>query len=181
MAAEIATSFLVDNDRAFKRGLDRLAKATDDFSTPFAEIAKHWYQGNKKLFKLKSGGLYAPYGGLNTNAEKQYAAEQQKKKEVGFIFPMMKRTGRLEKSLVSKNSSEGEHFVGRQTLVLGTKVPYTKYHQSDAPRSVMPQRKVIFIDGGPAETAKDAVISGRREAWLNIMNDHIIQLIGGEL
>jgi len=181
MASEPIISFIPENDDAFKRGIDRLSKATDDFRIPFGLIANHWYKGNRKLFKLKSGGLYAPYGGINPTSEKTAAAERAKKRDVGFVFPMMKRSGRLEQSLVSKNSSETEHFVGKQTLVMGTKVPYAKFHQSDKPRSVLPQRKVVFIDGGPAEKAKDALVSGRREAWLNIMNDYIIQLLDGEL
>ena len=65
---------------------------------------------------------------------------------------------------------------------MGTSVSYAIFHQSDKkPRLKLPQRKVIFISGGPAEKAKDSLISGRLEAWLNIINDHINQLITGKI
>ena len=91
---------------------------------------------------------------------------------------MMHRTGPLKTSLLSKTASGAVNFVGRQSMVMGTDIDYAKYHQSDDPRKKIPQRKIIFIDGGPAEKAKDAKISGRREAWLNIINTYIQDIDG---
>lgn len=185
MADEII-SFLPENDKAFQRGLDRLGKTVDDFRIPFNLIGNHWYRGNRKLFKLKSEGLYPPYGGFNFGeripfkgglSTRREVAEVLKSEEVGFIFPMLKRKGALEKSLSGKNQPFALFSIGKQELIMGTDVPYAIYHQSDRPRKKIPQRKMIFIDGGPAEVAKDAVISGRLQAWLNIMNDHITQVL----
>ena len=182
--AEPIVSFIVENDEAFANGLKRLAATTSDFRIPFGLIGNHWYRGNKKIFALKSAGLYPGYGGFNYNEKVMYRgqlvtkrkkAEEEKKRKFGFIFPMLKREGRLEKSLM-KGGSGAEYFVGRQELIMGTNVEYAKFHQSDQPRATLPQRKMIFIDGGPAEKAKDALISGRREAWLNIINDYIFQI-----
>jgi hypothetical protein len=180
MAEDEVISFIPENDVAFKRALEKLAKAVDDFRIPFGLIGRDWYKSNKIIFTLKSGGLYAPLGGFNPNQKdasgnsKREKAEARKKKEVGFVFPLLVgKTGALKNSLLSPGGAGAEFFVGRQSLIMGTSVEYAKYHQSDAARSVLPQRKVIFIDGGPAEKSKGSKIAGRRERWLNIMEDYI--------
>ena len=182
--AEPIISFIPENDEAFRGGLQRLAQATSDFRIPFGLIGKDWYRSNKIIFGLKSAGLYHPLGGFNYNEKvgdktKGQIAEERKKKEVGFIYPILKRKGGLAASMLSPTASGAEYFVGRQTLVMGTNVPYGKFHQSDKePRTKLPQRKFVFISGGPAERSKDSRIAGRRERWLNIMNDYVSQIIG---
>ncbi|MCP3684539.1 MAG: hypothetical protein GY861_17880 [bacterium] len=163
-------SFITENDKEFTTVLDNAAEKISDFRIPFGLIANHFYKGNKKIFSLKGPGLYED---LSPNYKKA------KEKEVGFIYPILKRKGRLERSLSGKNANEAEFFAGRQTLVMGTKVPYAIYHQSDKPRNKLPQRKMIFIDGGPAERSKDALVSGRIEAWTNIVNDYVAQVLSG--
>lgn len=189
--ADQIISFIPENDKEFKRLLEEAKEKISDFRIPFGLIANHWYRGNRKLFTLKSEGLYPVLGGLNPRGTviyrglpttKQERAEVEKSEAVGFIYPLLKRSGRLEQSLSSRNAPGAEFFIGRQSLVMGTKVPYAKFHQSDRqPRTRLPQRKMIFIDGGPAEKAKDAVISGRIQAWQNIMNDYVKQVITGKV
>ena len=182
--AEAVTSYIVENDEAFRRALDRLALATNDFRIPFGLIAKEFYRGNKKIFSLKSPGKYPPLGGLTPNApsgfgsqSKRERAETLKERQVGFIYPIMVKTGRLASSLVNANDPETVRVITKQNLLLGTDVPYTKFHQSDKPRTKIPLRKVVFIDGGPLETSKGAKTSGRRQAWLNIINQYILDNI----
>jgi len=185
-------SFNPENDKAFVKALNDLGKATDDFRIPFGLIANDWYKSNRLIFGLKSPGLYTDLGGFLPNrrdrkikgervTRREYA-KYQKKKEVGFVYPILKRHGDIERSMSSKSSPGAEFFIGRQTLIMGTQISYAKFHQSDrTPRKKLPQRKLIFISGGPAEKAKDARISGRRERWLKIINEHILQLLTGEI
>jgi hypothetical protein len=186
--AEPIISFIPQNDKEFSDALQKLGENVDDFRVPFQLIGNHWYKGNRKIFALKSAGLYPDYGGMNPNDKvrlkgrlvtKRVAAKFQKQREVGFIYPMLKRHGGLEASLISKSGAGSVFFAGRQTMIMGTNVEHAKYHQSDRPRKVLPQRKMIFIDGGPAELAKDAVVSGRLEAWTNIVVDYVNQVITG--
>lgn len=185
--AEPIISFIPENDEAFRRGIERLAKTVSDFRKPFGLIANDWYKSNKIIFGLKSEGLYPPLGGFNPNAPankketRREKAERLKKAEVGFVYPLLKRNGDLEKSLTSKSATGSEYFLGRQTLVMGTSISYAKYHQSDRPRFKLPQRKVVFVSGGPAEQAKDSRIAGRLERWLNIINDYVTQVITGKV
>lgn len=188
--ADAIISFIPENDEAFKRGLKRLAQATDDFRIPFGLIGRHWYRGNKKIFGLASRGLYPGFGGFKPSEKIQFkgqpttrreAAEVTKSEEVGFIFPLLKRSGALEASLSSRSAKGAVFFAGKHDLLMGTKIGYAIFHQSDKKRFTLPQRKVIFISGGPAEKAKDSVVSGRREAWLNLINDHINQILTGSV
>ena len=166
--AEPVTSYIIENDKDFNRALDRLAMVTNDFRIPFGLISKEFYKSNQKIFKLKSAGKYPDL------AEK---TKEQKKREVGFVYPILVRKGRLASSLVNPSDPETVRVITKQNLLLGSDVPYLKFHQSDRPRTKMPLRKAVFIDGGPFESSKGASTSGRRETWLNILNQYILDNI----
>ena len=181
---EAITSYIVENDADFQKSLDRLRATTNDFRIPFNLIANEFYISNRKIFKLKSAGLYPELGGLNPNSIREgqtktnrQIAEAQKKREVGFIYPILVRSGVLASSLTNRGDPDAVREVSKTSLVLGTNTSYAKYHQSDRARTKLPQRKVVFIDGGPKETSKGATYSGRREQWLNIINTYIVDKI----
>ena len=163
------TSYIIENDAEFQNAITRLSKEVSDFRIPFGQISRHFYQGNKRIFSLKSAGRYPDF--------KTEKSRQQKIRAVGFDYPLMVRTGRLASSLLNKSDPEAVNVITEKTLMMGTEVPYTKYHQSDRPRKVMPLRKVVFIDGGPLDESKS---KGRREAWLNILNTHVLKTIGAD-
>lgn len=185
----MAFEFVIQNQIDFERALDRLGKTTNDFRIPFRLIASDFYRSQKKIFKLKTEGLYPPLGGFNANqvnefgVTKRQLAEDRKERRTGrSAYPLLwGETGDLKDSTLSATHPNSIFFLGNRELVIGTNVPYGKYHQSDRPRTKLPQRKFIFIDGGPNDASKDSQITGRRERWLNIINDHVIQLINGEV
>ena len=186
--AEQFTSFIVANDEAFRDLLDKVSKNVSDFRIPFGLIAKDFYRSNRKLFTLKSPGLYPDYGGFNPNAPDRFqgefltrrdAARLRKKRQVGFVYPMMVRDGGLAASLLGPRNAGAVFEKTKTSLVLGTDIKYAIYHQSDRPRKKLPQRKVVFIDGGPAEKARDAAIAGRSERWFNIVVDYERQVLTG--
>lgn len=185
--AEPIISFIPENDEAFRKALEKMGESVDDFRIPFQLIGNHWYRGNRKIFALKSSGLYDDFGGRNPDEKimvrgrmvsRRVAAKFYKKREVGFIYPILKRKGNLEKSLTSKNDKNAVFFAGRNTMVMGTNVDYAQFHQTGTKK--MPQRKVIFIDGGPAEKSRDAAVNGRLEVWTNIIEDYVAQVITGD-
>lgn len=181
--------FTIENNEAFQKGLDRLGRETNDFRIPFRLISSDFYRSQRKLFTLTSEGLYPPLGGFNFNQvqanglTRRQNAENRKERETGHPWApiLFGKTGDLKDSTLSPTHRYSLYFLGRQELNIGTSVPYGKFHQNDAPRTKLPQRKFVFIDGGPNDGSKDSAITGRRERWLNIINDHVIQLISGEV
>lgn len=166
--AESVTSYIIENDKDFNLAIDRLAKVTNDFRIPFGLIAKEFYQGNKKIFNLKSAGKYP-------DLSEKYKVTKQR--QVGFVYPILVKSGRLASSLVNPGDPETIRNISKTGLELGSEVPYLKFHQSDKPRTKIPLRKAVFIDGGPFETSVGASTSGRRQAWLNILNQYILDNI----
>jgi phage gpG-like protein len=163
----------ISNLEDFKTRLDRLGKATDDFRIPFRLISSDFYRSQKQLFQLKSAGLFQD---LSENYK------PVKQKTVGFIYPILVgKTRDLSESTLSNSHRNSIYFLGRQELQIGTNVAYGKYHQSDEPRSTIPQRKFIFIDGGKGDKSRGSGINGRRERWLDIIDTHIKQLLTGSI
>lgn len=181
--------FTIENEKAFQDGLDRLGKATSDFRIPFRLISSDFYRSQKKIFQLQSEGLYNPLGGFNFNEReangltKRQNAENRKERLTGHAWApiLFGKTGDLKDSTLSNSHRYSIFFLDKQSLEIGTSVPYGKYHQSDEPRTKIPQRKFIFIDGGANDASRDSSLTGRSQRWLNIMNDHVIQLISGEV
>ena len=174
------TSYIVENDVVILRALTRLSKQVDDMRIPFGLISKEFFQGNKKIFSLKGPGKYPKLGGLNPTEKvkfegreitKRERAEITKKREVGFIYPLLKRSGDLEKSLTNPRGAGAINVRTKRSLFLGTAINYAVHHQFGTTK--MNIRKPVFIDGGPLETSVGSTTSGRRQAWINIIDTYI--------
>lgn len=160
----------ISNVNDVNDALNRLGKEISDFRIPFTLIASDFYRSQRKLFTLQSKGLYV-------DLSEWY--KKQKQKEVGFIYPILVGKSRaLSNSTLGRDNLYSKFSISATTMVIGTTVPYGKYHQSDLPRTRLPQRKFIFIDGGKGDKSKDGV-NGRRERWIKIIDTHIDQLING--
>ena len=165
----ISSSYILENDAQFRRTIKDASKKASNLKLAFALIAKDWFQSNITVFKLKGPGLYPPLSPA-------YAAQKAKR------FPgasILVATGRLRDSisgrvgLQSKPSVDSILQIGRQSLILGTRVPYGIFHQSDAPRkSNLPQRKFLFI-GPEAPSVAPSRITGRLERWLGILDAEV--------
>lgn len=173
MALEGNFKWQVQNIEDFKNALDKLGQATNDFRIPFRLISSDFYRSQRKLFTLQSAGLYED---LSPNYK------PVKKKNVGFEYPILVgKTRDLSNSTLGKSHRYSIFDLQKQSLTIGSSVPYGKYHQSDKPRTKIPERKFVFIDGGPADKSNDSNISGRRDRWLKIIGTHLEQLISGEI
>ena len=179
----------IENIEAIQERFRELEKVTSDFRIPFRLIASDFYRSQKKLFTLQGAGLYTPLGGFGyslidpNGRSRRRNAEDRKERFTGHAWApiLYGKTGDLRDSTLSRSHRYSIFFMGRRELQIGTSVPYGKYHQSDKPRSKIPQRKFIFIDGGPADQSKDSNIAGRRERWISIIESHMDQVIQGQL
>lgn len=178
----------VANRLEFQGRLKALADQVSDLRIPFRLIASDFYRSQKKLFTLKGPGRYPPLGGFNSTEvlasgkTRRQVAEERKTKKVGFAYPLLVGATRdLSASTLSPSHKYSHFFLGRGSMEIGTTVPYGKFHQSDERRTTLPQRKFLFIDGGPGDQAQDSSISGRRERWINIVDDHLTQIVTGRV
>lgn len=142
----------VDVNDEIKSKLREAARLGLNLTLPFTMFAKSWFQSNKSIFALKGPGQYPDYGGFNPNeilygtTTRRMAAKKRKQREVGFVYPMMKRTGLLEDSLTNPSHNQAINLiVNKNALYLGTRVKYAPFHQSPAARTKMPFRPVVFL------------------------------------
>lgn len=160
------TSYIVDNDRLFQDALNRARAVTDDLRIPLTLISKDFYKSEKAIFQLGGPGKY-----------KDLADSTKRQKEkAGFpIYPILKRKGRLAGSVTDPGHADAiNRILNKTTLIIGTKVPYGVFHQSDKPRKKIPLRKFLFI-GPEAPRFATSDQMGRTERWLNIMNEFVLQ------
>lgn len=162
------TSYVVENDKRFASAIGRALKSVDDLSIPFAQIAKDFQKSRKAIFLLKSPGGYPD---LSSKYKKR------KQRAVGFVYPILKLTGRLEDSLTNSTHPENVTRIEKTQMELGTTVEYGIYHQSDGPRKKIPLRKFLFIGPESVKFANSA-LSGFPERALNTLNSFVIRQMG---
>lgn len=121
--------YIVDPGEVIQDAIAKALEQISDLTLPFNLITRSWFKTNKSIFILKSAGLYAELGGMNPKEVKagqkltnRKRAENRKEDEVGFIYPILKRHGLLEKSMTNPSDSNAVSFIlNKQFLVLGTK------------------------------------------------------------
>lgn len=182
--------FAIENEKEFIAQMTRLQRLGADLRIPFRLISSDFYRSQEIIFGLKSPGLYPPLGGFNPDrivagvVTARQRAEDTKKRQVGFAYPLLvRKNSAIKDSTLSPNHPNSVYFLGRSELIIGTNVEYAKYHQDpkNRPRTKIPERRFVFIDGGPNDASKSSRISGRRERWRDIINTHYKQIIEGKI
>ena len=170
---ETTFSYSVDNDRTFREALKKAAEQIGDLTIPLTLISQDFYKSERAIFDLQGPGQYPPIS-------PRYA--KAKLRRYGFIYPLLKASGRLATSMLDPTDSEAINFIdqGGTRLTIGTQVPYGVYPQSDEPRSKQPLRKFLFIGPEAIQFATSEQM-GRLQRWLGIINDYTakkLQLMG---
>ena len=125
------------NLESLNKKLQDAQKKVSDLTIPLIQIAQDFVKSRRAIFKLKSKGQYVDL------------APSTKKAKAPNVYPILKRTGRLEKSITNidpKKGSAGESIgiiSNKNTLTLGTRVPYGIFH-NEGTRN-MPRRPFLFI------------------------------------
>ena len=167
-------SYIVENDDKFRAGIDRALRSSKDLRKPLSMIGQDFRKSRKAIWNLKGPGAY-PDLGPDGPAKTDY--KKRKQALVGFVYPILKLTGRLEDSVINKGHPENVNRVGKQFADFGTNVPYGEFHQSDSPRSKIPLRKFLFI--GPESTRfASSELSGFPTRALNTLNAFVMKELG---
>lgn len=162
------TSYEVDNDKRFRDAINRAKKEVQDLTIPLTLISKDFFRSNKAIWALKGPGQYPDLSDVY---------KQRKKEKFKFVYPILKANGALERSLTNPTDSNSiNEIINKAMLIVGTKVKYGIYHQSDEPRTKIPLRKFLFI--GPESSFAPSSLSGRAERWLNTINSFVLAKLG---
>lgn len=188
-------SYNVINDKQFDKTIQDAIKEVSDLRAPFRLIANDFYLSQQVIFRLKSAGGYPDFKGPKIgerrngplqrptpgrnpipNSFDSYTPYQYyKEKATGFQkgYPLLKRSGALERATTSGNSPDSILVIGKETLEIGTDLPYADIHQQGGP--IIPQRKILFI--GPESRQGDepgkASLAGRLDRWTKIIDNFV--------
>lgn len=160
----MATGFVkydFENRQIFLSSIERAAKKVSDLRFPMGEIARDFYESEKVIFNLKSPGGFPDF--------KNEKSRRQKIREVGFQYPLLKRSGRLERSITQKGAPGNITILGKQSVVVGTKIKYGGFLQEGT--KFMEARRFVFV--GPESrvfAGRDRQNrGGRLTRWTNIL------------
>lgn len=161
----VEPTFKVDPNLEFQKSIDKATKELSDLTIPLTLISQDFYKSEKAIFQLKSPGQYPDLT----------ASTKRQKRKLGYqVYPILKRTGRLEQSLTQPDSNESINQIQqKKTLIIGTRVPYATYHQNGSGN--LPERKVLFI-GPEAPRFATSEMVGRPSRWINILENFVIQV-----
>lgn len=182
-------SYKIENDRAFQEQVKSAVEILGDLRIPFGDIAKDFYKSRKAIFNLKGPGQYPPFKGpkikdlwaksrfprpnMRTRDGSKTSYQDWKFRKFGFDYPLLKATGRLERSITGPGP-DSILIIDKKVLAIGTRVPYGIYHQSDESRKKMPLRKFLFI-GNEASGADEERQLGR---WAKIIETYLNRKLG---
>lgn len=158
-------SFAFDKDSVFQKRLDGIYSQVNDLTIPLTLIAQSWYRSNRSIFAISGPGKYK-------DLSPKYKKEKNRK--WGFVYPILFASGRLAGSITEPNNPEAINFIKDQkSLILGTRVPYGIYHQSDQPRTKMPYRPFLLV--GVEQINQDP--NPRAEIFIKILDNYLAQIL----
>ena len=136
-------SYNVDNDKSFKRNIDKAIKAVGNLRFPLGEVSRDIYKTTRQNFILKGDGQYPPLSA-------KYA---KRKKALKPSAPILVYSGELRDSVTKPRHKDSILSIGNQSLVQGTNVVYANAIQDGSKEESnrnMPARKFLFIDDAQA-------------------------------
>ena len=175
--AKDTISFTIIQERAFQAALKRASKQIGSLKTPLKLISDNWYRGEKYVFDLnrKGPGKYADF--------KNEESRQAKIRAVGFEYPLLVRTGKLMRSVISPTGEGALNKITHTTLIIGTSVkskkgaPYPLYLQLGTKN--MEARPFLFI--GPEVANYAGPLKDRPNQWLKILDTFVEQKLNANL
>lgn len=181
------TSYEVENDDKMASALSQAAKIVSNLETPLKQIAADFRKSRKAIFSLSTAGQYPdlstrPFrawwepqdSGLNKLWGGGY--KEYKNAKYGFAYPILRQSGRLEKSLTDRNHPENIENINVNEAQLGTSVPYGVYHQEGTKN--IPIRKFLFIGPEAPRFARGDDLKGFPERALKTLEVYILRQTG---
>ena len=124
------------NYAEFEAKVKRALAVVGDLTPAFVSVASDWYRSNEQAFIVDDGP------GQYEDLSETYKG--QKIRRLGYAYPILKYSGRLQNSVVVANSGDSVREITPKSMILGTNVDYGIYHQSSGPREKMPYRPFLI-------------------------------------
>lgn len=162
------------NSEQYDKAVQEALKNVKTLKPVFIQIAREFYKTNRAIFTLQSAGKYTDFKGKR-GRDGMTAYQRWKNKRVGGNgYPLLKLSGRLEKS-ITQQGGEAITEIGDKSVVIGTWVPYGKFHQQPNGRGkgIIPYRPFLFLDPATTAVAPDGSLSRRSEAWVRMINQYV--------
>jgi hypothetical protein len=125
----MGTEFKVANLESFLRSVKDAQKQCADLSVPFTQIGQDWMRSNKTIFSYSGAGPWADLSGgrARHDSKGRYQSpdggyKAQKLKKWGFVYPILKASGELERSLTVPGDPNSLFVVKPTGIEIGTKV-----------------------------------------------------------
>lgn len=157
--------FDVDPSGAIRDAVADALKKVDDLRPAWLAIIPSWFKGNRAIFKLGSAGKYA-------DLSPGYKISKQR--DVGFVYPILKREGAIERSITEAGDADSVVRMTPTDLELGTSNPIANYLHFGTKH--MPARPVVMI--GAEQTAPDE-INMRKQRWIETIENFVLQASSG--
>lgn len=166
----LSPTYGVDNDRKFRNALQRAKDEVADLTLPLGLIAKDFYKSEKAIFKLQSPGQYE-------DLTPRY--KPRKLKKAGFLYPILRLTGRLESSVTDPDDADAIfEIVNKDTLRLGTRV---RSKTGVSYPTILQRKRPFFFIGPEAPRYATSEMQGRLTRWNNILNGYVLKKMGAEV
>lgn len=178
--------FRISNREAIKRELEEARRLVGDLSVPLTAIAGDWFRTNRLYFQASGSGPWAdlsngnaPRGkvrgfGAKKTGEKGGRVggyKEQKLKRWGFVYPILRASGKFERSITEPADSNSLlEILNASTLLLGSRAvsdrgaPYPKFLHTGT--NQMPAR-------GWANVQKITVAR-----WVGILRTYVLDTLG---
>lgn len=144
------------NDKEFQRAMREAVKKVGDLTLPLIQISRDWYKSNRALTNLKGPGKYK---------DLKESTKKQKRRKYGSEYPILFATGRLLGSVTLPGTVDAvSEVINKNTLILGTTVPYARYHQYGTKTLAIRPMVLIGADGDKERTLF---------RWASIINNYV--------
>ena len=132
----MAAQFQIQNLTAWLEAIETAKKRASDLTDPLHRIGRDWMRSNVPFFRQKSGGIFEDlsnrgstvrvrgFGPAKTGEKTAQIGgyKLQKLRRWGFIYPILRASGRLERSMtVPGDPNSLFEILNRETLILGTR------------------------------------------------------------
>lgn len=182
--------FKVESEE-LRKAMESAVKQIGDLRPALIQIGREFYKANRAIFKLKSAGKYVDFTGpkisqlwknpgrpdARTRNGNYTAYQWAKEKATGLRrgYPLLKFTGRLERSITDPTSADSVQVLTKKSIVLGSRVPYGIFHQEGT--KVLPMRQFLFVDPSTTVWADSQIFSRRNKAWLEAIDTYVRRVV----